>query len=344
MSSTVDALIVKRLSFIRFLFDQGAAQCERAEPFAASGLLTLHDAVEGFLLIAAEHIGAPLSKKTDFDGYWGEINAKLENGKQLPSRPAMRRLNNLRVGLKHHGTLPSKQDAIQSHEDVSKFLLAATGIVFGLDFGRLDLVDLVSQATAAVAIRQADAAAAAGDFVEGMALLSDVLDDLLDDYSDRKHSESRRGPYTFGPTLRQRRGTPIAHRMGRASRDAQVQQVAAAVSALEEAHNEVNEAAAEMQRALRVMAVGLDYRAYARFSMIVPRVWRTFDQARHVSAVAGLEYTREMYEFCKEFVVEASLQLAALDFDLDLVEVYRTSQRSAASASDSGANAEASAN
>ena len=71
----------------------------------------------------------------------------------------MRRLNNLRVGLKHHGTLPSKQDAIQSHEDVSKFLLAATGIVFGLDFGRLDLVDLVSQATAAVAIRQADAAA-----------------------------------------------------------------------------------------------------------------------------------------------------------------------------------------
>jgi len=201
VSSSVDATLVERLSFIRFLFDQGSSQCDRAEPFAAAGLLTLHDAVEGFLLIAAEHVSATLGK-TDFAGYWGLIDKELKgDGRRLPSEPAMKRLNSLRVGLKHHGTLPSRQDAVRARDDVSKFLLAATGIVFGLDFDRLDLVELITQPEAAEMIRRADAEVAANNIVEGLALLSEAFDGLLKDYSDRKQWGSRRGPYTFGPTL-----------------------------------------------------------------------------------------------------------------------------------------------
>ena len=76
------------------------------EPFSSKAVLDLHDAVELFLQLVAEHLGATLSKKGDFLEYWPAINEKL--GTDLPMQPAMKRLNQARVGLKHSGIRPSR--------------------------------------------------------------------------------------------------------------------------------------------------------------------------------------------------------------------------------------------
>ncbi len=62
--------------------------------------------------------------------------------------------------------------------------------------------------------------------------------------------------------------------------------------------------------------MGLDYRRYARFDMLVPAVFSRGE--RHVRPVSGLRVGEEEYQFCKLFVIENALHLAELDFDLDL--------------------------
>jgi hypothetical protein len=66
-----------------------------------------------------------------------------------------------------------------------------------------------------------------------------------------------------------------------------------------------------------VIAVGLDYRRYVRFDMLVPAVFSQGGE-RHVRPVPGLQVGEEEYQFCKLFVIESALHLAELDFALDL--------------------------
>jgi len=81
-----------------------------------------------------------------------------------------------------------------------------------------------------------------------------------------------------------------------------------------------------MQRAIRVLAVGLDYRRYARFSMLVPYVSRTLDGGRRVHPHEGLVLGEAEYQFCRQYVIDAALKLAEDDFTLDLRRLRRAAQ------------------
>jgi hypothetical protein len=84
---------------------------------------------------------------------------------------------------------------------------------------------------------------------------------------------------------------------------------------------------------MRVMAVGLDYRRYARFAMMVPDVPRFMDGHREVHPWPGLVLSDDDYRFCQEFVITAAIRLSEVDFDLDLDALARghwLSQRSEA--------------
>lgn len=322
MAGSLDPLVVKRLAFIRFLHEQGVEQSQRPEPLAATALLSFHDAVESFLLLVAEYLNVPISEKTTFDGYWGEIGTKLPNGAALPTRAAMRRMNTLRVNLKHRGSFPSAADLQQARADVATFLLDAARLVFDVDFTNLDMIDLVTQPAIAARLRQADTAARSGDYVEALALLRESFEDLLSDYAARKRGH-RGGPYDFGPKLFRSPATPVRN-AARLARDSDTAALVSSVIENGKALNTLNEAVLAVQEGLRVLAVGLDYRRYARFSMLVPQVDLMMDGSRHVHAVPGLQVGDEEFTFCRNFVIEASLRLASVDFDLDLVELWRS--------------------
>jgi hypothetical protein len=321
---TLDPLVVKRLAFIRFLHEQGVEQSQRPEPLSATALLSFHDAVESFLLLAAEHLNVNISQKTTFDGYWGEIGAVL--GAPLPSKAAMRRMNNLRVNLKHHGSFPSGSNVQQAKADVATFLLDASRLVFDVDFTTLDMIDLVTQADAAEKLREADAQARAGDHVEALAWLRQAFDGLLKDYAARKRSGGNgMSPYDFGatPSSHQHMLLLNARRLTGGRND-----TAELASSILETSQEVGalaETIRAMQEGMRVLAVGLDYRRYARFTMLAPTVFGTMDGARHVAAAPGLQVGDQDYAFCRNFVIEAALHLASMDFDLDLVALWQAS-------------------
>jgi hypothetical protein len=251
-----------------------------------------------------------------FDGYWSQVAAQASV--QLPSRNAMRRMNNSRVNFKHHGSIPSATDLDQFRGDVTTFFTDATRAVFDADFTSIDMTDLVTQQQALDKIRNAETHAGRSDYTEALALLSEALDDLLDDYTNRKRAFWGKSIFCFGPEdgfseFDLRDFTKIDRKLG--------EQIMA-----------LTDAAYEMQHALRVLAVGLDYRRYARFDMLVPHIVRYRDGKRSVQPIPGLQAGDEEYQFCKLFVIEAAIHLAEMDFDLDLEALQREHQRQAQAA------------
>jgi hypothetical protein len=264
---------------------------------AAVALLSFHDAVEMFLLLTAEHLGVSLGKNTTFDGYWTQIAAQASV--QLPSRNAMRRMNNSRVNLKHHGSIPSATDLDQFRGDAATFFTDATQAVFTADFASIDMTDLVTQQAALTRILAAETHARQGDYVEAIMLLWEALDDLLDDYAGRKRTWFGAGAFTFGREKVVEALRDVAKNGPRASSH---------IMAL-------TEAVVELQQAMRVLAMGLDYGRYVRLYMLTPH--------RSVPPVPGLQIGNEQYQFCKLFVIEAAIHLAETDFDLDLDSLRR---------------------
>jgi hypothetical protein len=197
VSQALSPNTIKRLAFIRFLYSQGLEQAARPQPLAATALLSFHDAVEMFLLLAAEHLGVSLDRNTAFDGYWTQVSAQASV--QLPSRNAMRRMNNSRVNFKHHGSIPSATDLDQFRGDVTTFFTDATRAVFNADFTSIDMTDLVTQQKALSKIRDAETYAGRSHYTEALALLSEALNGLLDDYTDRKRNSSTGAPSASVP-------------------------------------------------------------------------------------------------------------------------------------------------
>ena len=89
-----------------------------------------------------------------------------------------------------------------------------------------------------------------------------------------------------------------------------------------------------MQRAMRVLAMGLDYRRYGQLKLLAPGVIYTLDGGRTLQPLPGHQVGDDEYQAGKLFVIESALHLAELDFDLDLhkivMEHFRQQQTAAA--------------
>jgi hypothetical protein len=66
MVSPADPTILRRLAFARYLYLQGVEQSKRPEPQSCMSLLSLHDATEFFLQLAAEASGVTMPKNVGF--------------------------------------------------------------------------------------------------------------------------------------------------------------------------------------------------------------------------------------------------------------------------------------
>jgi hypothetical protein len=177
---TIDPLIMKRLAFIQMLYQQGIDQSHLPEPLNATSMLTLHDASELFLVLASEKLGASLPRMVPFMDYWKRLSPdNLSGGVALSAQQGMERLNDLRNGLKHRGTLPSRAAIDQACGDVHGFLEDNTLAVFGIPFADIDLAEVIPQPGVRDKVRAASTAAASGDRVEGVGLLAEAYEEMF---------------------------------------------------------------------------------------------------------------------------------------------------------------------
>lgn len=305
--------VVRRLVFIKYLYNEGVRQSRKPRPYSWSCILTFHDTVELFLLAAAEFVG--VSEQTlrnlTFTNYWDYINPKLrEKGTgELTQRLAMERLNGVRREFKHHGTPPSAEVIDSARENVGNFLEENSEILFKVRFSDISLIDLVLLEEAktnlqqAIELKETDRESSIDKTVL-------AFHQLVDDYVDRKRDGYGRSMFDFAGFS----WYDSWHKLSKELADVQ-----GAFRDLERSVGQLNEIT-------KMMVLGFDIRKYLRFETLTAR---EIERVGKEYAMRGIErkvensITSQDIQFCIDFVIECAIILQEGDFEFR-PKKYRT--------------------
>jgi hypothetical protein len=303
------AATMRRLAFIQMFFRQGMDQSRQAEPLNVASVLTLHDTAELFLQLVGEHRGVNLPRFVHFHEYWKLLDpARDPNGVALTGERPMSRLNDLRTAFKHHGTTPSASAIEQACADVRAFLNANMPTVFGIAFDSIDMAEVIPQQIVRDKVRGATASAIGGDLVDGMCLLAEAYDDL---FGITPGPPGRRSPAgQFGSTIRAMAEHDIAGALRPAPGDHIRRPASADHRHLASLIVSVARTTGEMQRAMQVIALGIDYRQFERFQQLTPKIFYYMDMHHERHSPPGYAPTDADFEFCRQFLVMAALRIA----------------------------------
>ncbi|MET7776311.1 hypothetical protein ABZU94_10460 [Streptomyces mirabilis] len=293
MAPPLDLLTVQRLAYVRYLYREGIEQSRQPAPLRSRAITSFHDAVENYVGLVAQHLGAELKKNSDFLQYWDSVSPYF----LLPKREQMKRMNDARVALKHNGTFPSAHQIEQAREALADFFSTVTPKVFGVDFDSIDMADLLTQPEVIRLAREAQTHADIGDYPMAMAGLVLAFEALLQHYA-KDEGSGYASPFRFGPRMF-------------AMDEPKVQGRAAQANARLLKLTEFMDTA---QDALRVISLGVDYPSLARFAVLAPRM--------HGYANGGMRFadlpsvralTADDYEWGRHFVIESGLRAARAD-------------------------------
>lgn len=296
----MDPSLYRRLAFVKYLYSVGITQCRAPEPLASAGLLTLHDSVELFLQLAAEHLNVT-EKIVELRNYWGPICAKLPGNQALSQQTSMQRLNKARVALKHHGTHPSKLDLETFRATTEAFFSENCPPVFNIAFDEISMLEFVHPEESRTRMGQAKQYQSEGKFDEAARELAVAFEVMLNDYEARKRDPFHRSPYYFGPSL--------------TFAKSDLHSIGAGGSRAGRSLENLVEVVAAMQGALRVMAIGLDFRRYARFKSFMPTVTRMLGGTFHVYDWSNDKRDAETIQFCVDFIIDSAIRLSEFDYD-----------------------------
>ena len=341
-----DVPTLTQLALIRLLYLHGVEQAAKPEPLSAFSLLAFHDAVELFLVLAADHLNAPLPKgDPKFMDYWFLLRPtdSFIDGVNLTAKGRMERLNRNRNSFKHAGAPPGRSAVEDALACTASFFEDNTEPVFGIAFDAIDMADVVPQEDIRRLLKSAAATEAGGDRNEAMADLAEAFGKLFHPYT-----ASRYTAYGFGQTVQRMHASSIGmsaamqniagalHRVAQKAGAPQNIKLGSAGRKIDDSVVQLNDVVMALQRGARVMALGIDVARYNRFEQLTPVVYyyggvgeRQVDSNYH-----GYSPNREEYDFCVRFVIEVALRVA--DVAANTVEPsWFEAQRQAAAANTS---------
>lgn len=290
---------IQRLAFAKYLYSMAVEQSRLPEIQAAASLLPFHDSIEFFLQIASEHLNAG-KQGASFLEYWELLSPKL-GGVDLPQKESMRRLNKARVNLKHAGTLPSKLDVESFRASATQFFTEATPLIFQLEFGELSLIEYISRESVKEHLKNATRLSSEGDYDAAAVEVAIAYETLIDEFFSDSAQVQTRNRYSFGKKL----GYVTASSLG--IRGEGTRGIAAFVDAVKVSID-------ELQGAVRILALGINYQKYARFRSLLPPVAKRMGDSTYVrQQVVRSPYApkpdADYIDFCVNFVVECAIRL-----------------------------------
>lgn len=137
---------IERLSFIKYLLSQANIQKNLERPLCSSAILTIHDCIECFLQLCFESKTEQpkLNQQNILDSYSEQINNALAlEGKQQINKAFIKRINDLRVQLKHKTIFVDHKQIPKLYTETELFLADFTELIFGLSFENISLVSLI---------------------------------------------------------------------------------------------------------------------------------------------------------------------------------------------------------
>jgi hypothetical protein len=294
---TITAATMRRLAFIKYLYSTAESQAQAPDLLSAPAVLTLHDAVEMFLLLACEHRNAPLPKRPNFEDYWPPLCAATRV-EQLPEQTAMRRLNTARVALKHHGHIPVAADVDGYRHTVASFFEASTKLVFDIDFQQISMAEFIEPASARLAYEKSAHLFEEGELKEAAEVLAVAFEQMMAHYLALSMPAEGRSVFDFS-----------RHRRFLRTSLASTTDVEKAVAM----EDDMRHVLGPIRDALRILALGLDFRKYARFISLMPTVYNPGNSRPQVRWFGNVQQalTAPYMRFCLTYMVECALRLGS---------------------------------
>jgi len=316
-----DESFIQRLAFIRYLYSMAVEQSRQPEPIGAVSILTFHDSVELFLQLAYQHLNVGTEKNIPFMKYFDVMEPKLA-GAKLVQKVSMGRLNNARVSLKHHGTLPATQSIEEFRASVTNFFEENTPLVFGLEFGSISMANLVKCAEARSSLEEANRLIQEGKTNDAMDKIALAFAQLVGDYEERGRTRYGHSPFNFGESLT----FESAFLMGIDDRN------------LGKFVDKVKDSIEALRTAVKSLSLGLDYRRHVKFRRLTPHVIRFIGGDRYEVVNIGRNevlslsigdhqevvklgrsepLSIEECRFCYDFVIESAIRLQEFEIGIE---------------------------
>jgi hypothetical protein len=315
----IDEPTMKRLAFIKYVYGVAVEQSQQPEPLAGASILTLHDTVELFLQLATEHLDVPRSSKQGFMDYWDVLNKRLPVP-GLAQKESMRRLNNARVGLKHHGTLPSITAIESFRSGVANFFEDNTPMVFNIDFASISMINLVVNEVAKEKLSRAERLMDSGDTADALTEIAKAFERLLYDYrrsTGMAFKELRSLSFYRVPSSRLSAEMSLG-RVRTEMKAVKTEKLRNILGRALELLGDLHKSVVDIQRAMNVIVLGLDYRRYAKFKQVTPSVTIMADnQTEHIMWMTpGSEdaVTLDDCTFCMNYVIDCAIRLQDVSF------------------------------
>lgn len=303
MSNLDQKIIINRLAKIKYLYKIGIEQSMQVGTFAGFSILSFHDCAEMFLLLVLENQGdqrpqKDLNKNIQFMKYWEMFD-------NLTLRESMNMLKERRKNIKHKGIFPSKSDIEESRITITQFFRENTPIQFGVDFDTISLACLIEYSNIKDYVLNSELFLSQNNLYNCLVNAKIGFEELLSTYeSDKKQwSDS-----IFN----------VGEKVGNDYRD-----IASNNKNGLPWFEQVTKTSNAIRNILKVTALGIDYKKYALFDFITPKVFVTcmtgddkyvkerkedFEKRRIISS--------QDCQFCIDFVIDSALRLQEFSFDI----------------------------
>lgn len=291
-------VIIKRLALIKYLYKVGLEQSRQFETVAAFSILTFHDSIEMFLKLVSEHLNIR-SESASFLDYWTLIP-------NLSLKESMRHLNARRVNIKHKGLLPSKSDIEISRVNTIDFFDQNVKIQFGIDFNAISLIDLVNYENVRNVLMESQKFIDQDEYKPCIEKVAIAFNELLFTYEQTKIYFFRNSPFSFSQDL------SFYNSFFMHIEDKK----------LGDFVDKVKDSLEGIQKAIKIICLGIDYKKYAKFNLLTPEIHRwheggidvDFDNRR------VKKWTKDNCQFCIDFVLDSALKLQEFDFNIEEIE------------------------
>jgi hypothetical protein len=318
-SLSLDEQTTRQLALIRLLHHQGVEQAARPEPLSLFSLLTFHDSVELFLVLAADYLGVQLPQRDPgFLDYWHLLRRTNEfpAGVNLTGKGRMDRLNRNRNALKHAGAFPSRSAIDDALASTTSFFEDNTQPVFGVAFDSIDMADVVPQEHIRTRRKTAQAAETWRNRPHAMEELARAFRALFDPYAESGPINRRFGRKMPRTILGAQAMAETLQSLAKEAGSRNLGNYRSAGRNLDDNIAKLNQAVSAMQRGIRVLSLGIDYTRYARFEQLTPTLIGS-DEYGVAHFDEDYTPTHKEYEFCVQFVISATLRLAEVEADTE---------------------------
>lgn len=244
-------IIIRRLALIKYLFQKGVEMSKQAETISGFSILSFHDSIEMFLILAAEDRGIKKYKTFSFMQFWDNIP-------ELTMRNQIEALKDRRVAIKHRCQFPSKQDIEISRINTLDFFIENTFKIFNLNFSDISLADLISSSEVRDLIISAEKKLADKDIYGSLCDSRYAFTKLFSQY------ENSKSQFEYWDSL-----LDIGKEIG----DDYKKLVGSDIKMGARWFEQISLTTNELRSILKYTALGVDYRKFVYFDTVAPKVF-----------------------------------------------------------------------